>query len=183
MILNSQSPFYDIMKNYLNTNYQDNFWFEDSIFLERNSRDLIPRVFQANHNAEILFDFLLNHPKVEKIYYPKCTDTDIYLKYRKPNSEIYSDRIYHNSRFGSVISFLLKPEFDTQKMYDFLELSKGPSLGTNFTLCCPYTILAHFDEFEFAEKYGVDRRLIRISVGLEDVHDLVSRFTEALNKA
>ena len=64
--------------------------------------------------------------------------------------------------------------------YDYLHISKGPSLGTNFTLVCPYTLLAHFDEIDFASSYGVDANLIRVSVGLEDYCDLKSIFSEAL---
>ena len=52
--------------------------------------------------------------------------------------------------------------------YDALQLAKGPSLGTNFTLCCPYTLLAHFTELPWAADYGVSSRLIRVSVGLEN---------------
>jgi len=60
--------------------------------------------------------------------------------------------------------------------YDRLKVSKGPSLGTNFTLACPYTLLAHYDELEWAESCGVDRYLIRVSAGLEPVDDLIQRF-------
>lgn len=37
--------------------------------------------------------------------------------------------------------------------------------GTNFSLCCPYTILAHYDELEWAEKVGLSPWLIRVSAG------------------
>ena len=56
-----------------------------------------------------------------------------------------------------------------QVFYDALSLPKGPSLGTNFTLVCPYALLAHYNELSWAESYGVPRNLIRISVGLEDI--------------
>lgn len=54
--------------------------------------------------------------------------------------------------------------------YDALNLSKGPSLGTNFTLVCPYTLLAHYYELPWAKDFGVEKDLIRISVGLEDIN-------------
>jgi len=59
-------------------------------------------------------------------------------------------------------------------------LSKGPSLGTVFTLACPYTLLAHFNELEWAESCGVSRYLIRLSVGLEDPEELWRRLDSAL---
>ena len=45
-------------------------------------------------------------------------------------------------------------------------------LGTTFTLACPFTLLAHYGELDWAESCGVSRYLIRISVGLEEVADL-----------
>jgi len=64
--------------------------------------------------------------------------------------------------------------------YDAIETAKGPSLGTNFTLTSPYTILAHYTELEWAAKYGVEKGLVRISVGLEDKDTLVGIFKKAL---
>jgi len=46
-------------------------------------------------------------------------------------------------------------------------VNKGPSLGTNFTLVCPYTLLAHYCELDWAASFGVPGHLIRVSVGLE----------------
>ena len=39
-------------------------------------------------------------------------------------------------------------------------------MGTNFTLACPYTLLAHYTELKWAASYGVESELVRISVGL-----------------
>ena len=64
--------------------------------------------------------------------------------------------------------------------YDAIETAKGPSLGTNFTLTSPYTILAHYTEMEWARRYGVERGLVRISVGLEEGEQIVRVFEEAL---
>jgi cystathionine gamma-synthase len=64
--------------------------------------------------------------------------------------------------------------------YDRLGVAKGPSLGTNFTLACPYTILAHYTELDFAAKYGIGAFLIRVSVGLEDPEELGAVFQKAL---
>lgn len=76
---------------------------------------------------------------------------------------------------------MLNSEQEAQKFYDNLAIYKGPSLGTNFTLACPYTILAHYNELEWAKEYGVDRWLIRVSVGLEDPDWLLQTFKDALN--
>src|SRR5258708_10229814 len=65
-------------------------------------------------------------------------------------------------------------------MYDRLPFCKGPSLGTIFTLACPFTLLAHYAELDWAEACGVSRYLIRISVGLEDPEELWQRLAQNL---
>lgn len=47
----------------------------------------------------------------------------------------------------------------------------------------PYVILAHYGELEWTAQFGVEADLIRISVGLEDSADLVSRIERALAAA
>ena len=84
---------------------------------------------------------------------------------------------------STLISLLLRdPEKTSEIFYDALRVSKGPSLGTNFTLACPYVLLAHYDELEWAADCGVDQHLIRVSVGLEDWNDLRCRFDEAFDR-
>jgi cystathionine gamma-synthase len=64
-----------------------------------------------------------------------------------------------------------------------LDVAKGPSLGTNFTLVCPYTLLAHYHELDFAISYNVPPNLIRFAVGLEDFEELKAKFEAALSKS
>jgi cystathionine gamma-synthase len=70
-------------------------------------------------------------------------------------------------------------EAATRSFYDALEVNKGPSLGTNYTLVCPYTLLAHYGELDWAEACGVSRYLLRVSVGLEPLETLIARFDKA----
>ena len=80
-----------------------------------------------------------------------------------------------------MISFTLKNEKHSAKFFDLLPLSKGPSLGTEFSLVCPYTLLAHYDELDWAEACGVPAHLIRISVGAEDQATLLEAFDLAFD--
>jgi cystathionine gamma-synthase len=73
-----------------------------------------------------------------------------------------------------------QPEKNASRIFDLLEISKGPSLGTSYSLCCPYTVLAHYHELAQVEAIGVSRHLIRVAVGLEDAEDLIRRFGKAL---
>ena len=80
------------------------------------------------------------------------------------------------------MSFTLKGgEAAARRFYDALQLCKGPTLGTVFTLACPYALLAHYRELEWAESCGVPRDLVRVSIGIEDPDLLWSRFEVALN--
>jgi cystathionine gamma-synthase len=56
--------------------------------------------------------------------------------------------------------------------YDAARVNKGPSLGTDFSLLCPFTLLAHYQELAWAESCGVSPWLLRLSVGLEEVETL-----------
>jgi len=82
---------------------------------------------------------------------------------------------------GCLLSFELKGGVEAaQRVYDALAVCKGPSLGTHFSLCCPYVLLAHYDELAWAASCGVPSHLLRVSVGLEDPTELWQRFERAL---
>ena len=72
------------------------------------------------------------------------------------------------SGFGCLFSLVLKEGCNVETFFDHLNVRKGPSLGTCYTLACPYTVLAHYDELAWAAACGVPASLIRVSVGLED---------------
>ena len=82
---------------------------------------------------------------------------------------------------GCLLSFELWGGIEQAKrVYDALQVCKGPSLGTSFTLVCPYVLLAHYNELRWAESCGVPSHLLRVSVGLEDPDNLWRRFEMAL---
>jgi cystathionine gamma-synthase len=76
-----------------------------------------------------------------------------------------------------------RQEMQTRVFYDCIQTYKGPSLGTNYTLVCPYTLLAHYTELDWVEELGISKYLIRVSVGTEDVELLKEKFIVALNAA
>ncbi|MCB1088143.1 MAG: PLP-dependent transferase, partial [Verrucomicrobiae bacterium] len=59
---------------------------------------------------------------------------------------------------------------------------KGPSLGTNYSLACPYTLLAHYGELAWAAQCGVDSNLVRLWVGMEPENELIGRLEDALER-
>ncbi len=62
-ILNPNGQYYAKFKEAMKTEYEDTFWPEDAITLERNSRDFVKRIQRINVNAEIICGVLKHHPK------------------------------------------------------------------------------------------------------------------------
>ena len=87
----------------------------------------------------------------------------------------------NDNGYGGVLSFVLKnaPK-KTYDFYDKIAFSKGPNLGATYSLCCPFVMLAHYNELEWAEKMGASRWLIRLSIGLEPPENLIDRLNYAL---
>ena len=140
----------------------------DAIALEDASRDVSQRVAQLDANCLALARHLENHPAVKRVLHPK--DCPNFQALMRPNAG-----------HGCLLSFeVIGDEGQARRVYDGLRVNKGPSLGTSFTLACPYTQLAHYDELDWAATYGVSGHLLRVSVGLEDPVDLSERFQQAL---
>jgi len=143
----------------------------DARAMVRNSEDFPERNAKINANAEQLADYLQAHPDVEQVWYPKLV-APLYPKYMK-----------QGGGYGGLLSIHLDSHICQRTFYDALDVAKGPSLGTNFTLVCPYTLLAHYHELDFAMSYNVPPNLIRIAVGLEDFDELREKFERALRKS
>ena len=141
----------------------------DAMALEQGSRDVQERVPQLNRHAQALAARLSNHPAVARVYYPdQCAN--------------FRSLLRPNAGHGCLLSFELKGGSEqAQAVYDGLSVCKGPSLGTPFTLVCPYVLLAHYDELAWAKACGVPSHLLRVSVGLEQPEELWQRFKRALS--
>ncbi|KAG9249158.1 cystathionine gamma-synthase-like protein [Calycina marina] len=172
-ILNPQGRYYSQLKKLIEAEYEDNYWIEDVIFLERNSRHFVSRIEKINENAEVICDVLRTHPLVKAVYYPKYNDSKAF----------YDECRTPKGGYGGLLSCTFHKTEQAIAFFDRIETAKGPSLGTNFTLTSPYVILAHFQELEWVAQFGVPFDLIRVSVGLEDAKDLKARFEIALKAA
>jgi cystathionine gamma-synthase len=155
--------------------------------MESNSRDFASRVRTINANARALCAFLRSRSLsqvqgnsedtpfvIKEVFYPEYTTPTNYNMYRRPGP---------SDNFGPLFSLTFTSMLASEAFYDALPCAKGPSLGTNFTLSCPYTILAHNHELEWAERYGVEEGLVRISVGMEDIEMLLGWFQRSLDVA
>jgi len=84
-----------------------------------------------------------------------------------------------------VLSLSFTSIFAPSTFFDALPCYKGPSLSTNFTLACPYTTIAHYEELAWAEEWGVESGLVRVSVGFDLERDglMMEGFVKALELA
>lgn len=171
-IINPQGKYYKAIKAALDAQ-EDTYWPEDIIFMERNSRDFAGRIERTNANALAICEVLMSSPLVKRVYYPKYNAS-------RPNFDVVR---LPTGGYGGLLSVTFHEHAAAVAFYDAVETAKGPSLGTNFTLTSPYVILAHYQELDWAESFGVERDLLRISVGLEPTEQLRSVFERALAAA
>ena len=172
LICNPKSPLYAELKPIVSDQHEELLWGEDAVVLEAQARGFPERMKRHNQNGLLLAERLRRHPAVERVWYPKWEFSEAYEAVRRPNGG-----------WGALLTFLPRNgETKSPSIYDRLAFCKGPSLGTVFTLACPFTLLAHYTELEWAESCGVSRHLIRISVGLEDPEDLWQRLERALEE-
>ncbi|KZO94142.1 PLP-dependent transferase [Calocera viscosa TUFC12733] len=181
LVLNPKGRHYAALKTAMGTLYEDTYWPEDAIFMERNSRTFIPRVYTINENAEAVCEMLharIGSSTVKEVCYPKYSSRENYEACRIPARD---DR--PAGGFGGLFSVVFTSVTASKAFFDALPCEKGPSLGTSFTLACPYTVIAHYLELDWAAGWGVETSLVRVSVGMEDKGSLLRGFSEAMEAA
>ncbi|CAA20484.1 putative cystathionine gamma-synthase [Schizosaccharomyces pombe] len=171
MVLNPSSRYYSRIKDAMKALYEDLLYDEDALTLERNSRDFAERSQVINHNAETICNLLYQNPKIKTLYYPKYNTS----------KEHFEACRRENGGYGGLLSVVFHNPEDARQFYDKIQVAKGPSLGTNFTLASPYAILAHYQELDWAGENGIDRNLVRVSVGMEPSEHLKNVFINALS--
>jgi len=200
LVLNPLGRHYSKLFEVLTSNYEDNYWIEDAIYMERNSRDLQPRVDKINQNTEFVCELLRSNslkatmaadthdrssspPVIKEVFYPKWVTPENYEACRIGSTMPMARSERQKGGWGGLFSVTFTSDAASEAFFDALSCDKGPSLGTNFTLACPYTILAHYNELEWAASYGVEKGLVRVSIGLEDREELEIMFLGALEAA
>jgi cystathionine beta-lyase len=131
--------------------------------LERSLKTLAIRVAKQNENAQKLADWLNNNPIVSKVYFPGLLDHighDIAKK--------------QMTGFGGMLSFeIIKPNvYDFQKKLALIKPSMSLG-GVESTICAPSLTSHRHLTKEQKEKDGISDNLLRLSVGIEDVNDLI----------
>ncbi len=147
----------------------------DSFLVLRGIKTLHLRMQRHCENGKVIANFLKNHPKVGEVYWPGFET--------HPNHEVAKKQM---DDFGGMVSFNLKGN----KLEDAIKVvstthyfTLAESLGGVESLIGHPASMTHAaipkDE---REKTGVVDSLIRLSVGVEDIEDLVADLENALNK-
>jgi cystathionine gamma-synthase len=144
----------------------------DAEVLLSNLKSYLKRVDTVNAHGVALAEWLAAHPAVAEVWHPSRTTRAAYDAVKRAKGG-----------YGGLLSFVLKNPKKTAKVYDALELSKGPSFGTPFSLVCPYTQLAHYHELPWAEGCGISPFLLRVSCGLESWDAIRNAFEVAMESA
>jgi cystathionine gamma-lyase/cystathionine beta-lyase/cystathionine gamma-lyase/homocysteine desulfhydrase len=143
----------------------------DSWLVLRGIKTLVVRMERHETNAREIARYLSEHPKVRKTYYPGLPDHPQYDLARR-----------QMKGFGGMISFDLGSLEAARALLGRVRLcSLGESLGGVETLISHPATMTHGSiPEEEREKLGITMGLVRISVGIEDVEDLVADLAQAL---
>ncbi|SER41223.1 cystathionine beta-lyase [Gracilibacillus ureilyticus] len=146
----------------------------DSYTLIQGMKTLETRLTKSSQSADKIAHFLDTHQAVEKVYYPGLKD--------HPGYEIHQSQA---SSGGAVLSFLLDEKIDAHK---FVESMKIPVFAVS--LGAVESILSHPATMSHAampaaerKERGIEDRLFRLSVGIENVDDLLDDLTQALEQS
>ncbi len=145
----------------------------DSFLTLRGIKTLHVRMQRHCENGEAIAQYLKNHPKVEKVYWPGFKD--------HPNHTIATAQM---DDFGGMISFIPKGSSfeDAIGIVENLQVfTLAESLGGVESLAGHPASMTHASiPKEEREKSGVVDSLIRLSVGIEDVDDLIADLAQAI---
>ena len=147
----------------------------NSFLLLQGLETLSLRVERHVQNAEKIVDFLVNHPKVEKVNYPKLADSPYHALAEK----------YLPKGVGSIFTFHVKGgEAEARKVIDSLEIfSNLANVADAKSLVVHPATTTHAQLSESdLEAAGVTKNQIRLSIGLENVDDLIEDLRLALEK-
>ncbi len=138
-------------------------------------KDYKTRVKKISLNTKKLVKYFKTCSYIDKIYY--CLSSE--------NEKNYKVAMIDKQSYSGLISVTFNKDFRT--IYDNLNFAKGPSLGTEFTLLMPYVYLAHYDYIqtakgrEFLKQIALPINLLRISVGIEEIEEIIKEFQRVEN--
>ena len=139
--------------------------------LERSMKTLGLRVKAQTKNAMKMAKWLNKHPKIAKVFYPGLKS---HPEYKLAKSQM--------NGYGAMLSFELEEGLDAYQFQKSLKLIKSSMslAGVESTVISPHLTSHALLTQEERDKVGISDRLIRLSVGIEDVKDLQRDIDKAI---
>ena len=143
----------------------------DSFLLIRGIKTLGVRLDRHVANAEKAAEFLQNHKAVKKVYYPGLPDAQGYEINRR-----------QAKNGGAMISFELYENYNIKKFFKALKLvALAESLGGVESLVCHPASMTHASiPYDVRQKVGITDGLIRLSIGIESIDDILADLEQAI---
>ena len=141
--------------------------------LSRGLKTFELRMQRHNENGLLVAEFLANHPRVERVYYPGLPSHPYYEVARKTMRG-----------FGGLVTFLVK-DADwraTADVVDAVTIPRiAPSLGGVESLIEQPLVMSYYQQTpEARQQYGIPDNMIRLSCGIESGDDLIADLSQAL---
>lgn len=137
----------------------------------RGIKTLELRMDRHNENTKKVAEFLRNHPKVKKVYYIGF-----------PDHKDYAVTTKQSSGFGGMLSFEVDTKETALRVIDKVDLIifAGSLGGCESLLTYPMIVTHHEVPVEEREKLGINDRMLRLSVGIENAEDIIEDLRQAL---
>jgi cystathionine gamma-synthase len=145
---------------------------ESAYMIARGMKTLELRIERQNASALTIARYLRSHPKVEDVFYPGLET--------HPGHAVAAAQM---SGFGGILSFSLPGGYESVKTFlpRLRLVHRAASLGSVSTLAGPPRTTSHVELSEAQRKHlGIPEGLIRYSVGIENVEDLMADLESAL---
>ena len=146
----------------------------DSFLLIRGIKTLGVRLDRHVENAQKAAEFLSSHKAVKKVYYPGL-----------PDAQGYEINKRQAKNGGVMISFDLYENYDIKKFFKSLKLvALAESLGGVESLVCHPASMTHASiPYEVRQKVGITDGLIRLSIGIENIDDILADLSQAIKES
>jgi cystathionine gamma-lyase/cystathionine beta-lyase/cystathionine gamma-lyase/homocysteine desulfhydrase len=144
----------------------------DSFLVLRGTKTLAVRMEAHDKNGRVVANFLAEHPAVQKVYYPGLVS--------HPQHELAKRQ---QTGFGGMVSFETGSLDNAKKVLEGVKLcTLGESLGGVESLISHPATMTHASvPAETRDRLGITDGLVRISVGIEDVEDIIEDLDRALS--
>ena len=142
--------------------------------LQRGLKTFALRMQRHNENGQAVAEFLEEHPRVERVYYPGLVS--------HPSHEIAKRTM---KGFSGLVTFLVKDADwrQTANIVDGAKIARiGPSLGGVETLIEQPLVMSYYQQTpENRQKFGIPDNMIRLACGIENTQDIIDDLCQALD--